>query len=137
MKTDFQFSNLLGTVYSRGNLLFTSDGTCLLSPVGNRVTVFDLFNSKSYTLPFAHRRNIARLALNPQGNLLLSVDQDGRAILTNLARRIVLYHFSLRAEVTALSFAPSGRHFAVGLGRQIEVWHTPSTPDVTQAPPKI
>ncbi|KAH9859351.1 hypothetical protein IAQ61_011132 [Plenodomus lingam] len=132
MKTDFQFSNLLGTVYSRGNLLFTSDGTCLLSPVGNRVTVFDLFNSKSYTLPFAHRRNIARLALNPQGNLLLSVDQDGRAILTNLARRIVLYHFSLRAEVTALSFAPSGRHFAVGLGRQIEVWHTPSTPDVTQ-----
>lgn len=40
--TSFQFSNLLGTVYSRGNLLFTPDGTCLLSPVGNRVTIFDL-----------------------------------------------------------------------------------------------
>lgn len=38
----FQFSNLLGTVYSQGNLLFSPDGTCLLSPVGNRVTVFDL-----------------------------------------------------------------------------------------------
>lgn len=37
-----QFSNLLGTVYSRGNLLFTPDGTCLLSPVGNRVSIFDL-----------------------------------------------------------------------------------------------
>lgn len=37
-----QFSNLLGTVYSQGNLLFSPDGTCLLSPVGNRVTVFDL-----------------------------------------------------------------------------------------------
>jgi hypothetical protein len=37
-----QFSNLLGTVYRKGNLLFTPDGTCLLSPVGNRVTVFDL-----------------------------------------------------------------------------------------------
>lgn len=37
-----QFSNLLGTVYSRGNLLFAPDGTCLFSPVGNRVTVFDL-----------------------------------------------------------------------------------------------
>ena len=37
-----QFSNLLGTVYCKGNLLFTPDGTCLLSPVGNRVTVFDL-----------------------------------------------------------------------------------------------
>jgi periodic tryptophan protein 2 len=94
------------------------------------VTVFDLVNSKSFTLPFAHRKNIARLALNPRGNLLLSVDEDGRAILTNVPRRIVLYHFSLRGEVNALAFAPSGRHFAVGIGRQIEVWHTPSTPDV-------
>ncbi|ORX97444.1 WD40-repeat-containing domain protein [Clohesyomyces aquaticus] len=130
MKTEFQFSNLLGTVYGKGNLLFTPDGTCLLSPVGNRVSIFDLVNSKSYTLPFAHRRNIARLALNPRGNLLLSVDEDGRAILTNVPRRIALYHFSFRGEVSALAFAPSGRHFAAGIGRQIEVWHTPSTPDV-------
>lgn len=41
-KASLQFSNLLGTVYCKGNLLFTPDGTCLLSPVGNRVTVFDL-----------------------------------------------------------------------------------------------
>ncbi|KAF2800430.1 WD40 repeat-like protein [Melanomma pulvis-pyrius CBS 109.77] len=130
MKTDFQFSNLLGTVYSKGNLLFTPDGTCLLSPVGNRVSIFDLVNSKSYTLPFAHRRNIARLALNPRGNLLLSVDEDGHAILTNVPRRIALYHFSFKGEVSALAFAPSGRLFAAGVGRKIEVWHTPSTPDV-------
>ncbi len=41
-KNQKQFSNLLGTVYCKGNLLYTPDGTCLLSPVGNRVTVFDL-----------------------------------------------------------------------------------------------
>lgn len=86
--------------------------------------------NKSYTLPFAHRRNIARLALNPRGNLLLSVDEDGRAILTNIPRRVVLYHFSFKGEVSALAFSPSGRYFAAGIGRQIEVWHTPSTPDV-------
>ncbi|KAF1813820.1 WD40 repeat-like protein [Eremomyces bilateralis CBS 781.70] len=128
MKTDFKFSNLLGTVYTRGNLLFSPNGNSLLSPVGNRVTVFDLVNNKSYTLPFAHRRNIARLALNPQGNLLLTVDEDGRAILTNLPRRIALFHFSFRTAVTSLVFSPSGRHFAAAIGRQIEVWHTPSTP---------
>lgn len=65
MKTDFQvriarycsgtsltmrqFSNLLGTVYSRGNLVFTPDGTYLLSPVGNRVSVFDLVKYVSQT----------------------------------------------------------------------------------------
>ncbi|KAK7730427.1 U3 snoRNP protein [Cytospora paraplurivora] len=129
MKTDFKFSNLLGTVYSRGNLLFNPDGTHLYSPVGNRVTIFDLVNNKSYTLPFAHRKNIARIGLTPQGNLLLTIDEDGQAILTNVTRRIGVYHFSFKAPVTALAFSPSGRYFAVGLGRKLEVWQVPSTPD--------
>ncbi|KFA75475.1 hypothetical protein S40288_01209 [Stachybotrys chartarum IBT 40288] len=129
MKTDFKFSNLLGTVYCQGNLLFSPDGTHLYSPVGNRVTVFNLVDNKSYTLPFAHRKNISTLGLTPRGNLLLSVDEDGQAILTNVLRRIPIYHFSFRTRVTALAFSPSGRHFAVGLGRRTEVWHVPSTPD--------
>ncbi|KAI9844594.1 MAG: hypothetical protein M1838_002103 [Thelocarpon superellum] len=129
MKTGFKFSNLLGTVYCRGNLLFTPDGTCLLSPVGNRVTIFDLVNDKSHTLPFAHRKNIARIGLTPRGNLLLSVDEDGRAILTNIPKRIVLHHFSFKSPVSSLSFCSSGRYFAVGVGRHVEVWLTPSTPD--------
>ncbi|KAI8309936.1 Periodic tryptophan protein 2 [Colletotrichum sp. SAR11_59] len=129
MKTDFKFSNLLGTVYCQGNLLFSPDGTHLFSPVGNRVTVFDLVNNKSHTLPFAHRKNISRIGLTPRGNLLLSIDEDGQAILTNVLRRIAIYRFSFKSAPTTLSFAPSGRHFAVGLGRKIEVWHVPSTPD--------
>ena len=40
--TRFKFSNLCGTVYRQGNVLFTADGNTLLSPVGNRVSVFDL-----------------------------------------------------------------------------------------------
>ena len=86
-------------------------------------------SNKSYTLPFAHRKNISTLGLTPRGNLLLSVDEDGQAILTNVPRRIALYHFSFRASVTALAFSPSGRYFAVGLGKKLEVWHVPSTPD--------
>ncbi|KAE8367606.1 WD40-repeat-containing domain protein [Aspergillus caelatus] len=128
MKTDFKFSNLLGTVYRKGNLLFTPDGTCLLSPVGNRVTVFDLVHNTSYTLPFAHRTNIDRLDLTPQGNLLLSVDENGRAILTNFKRRIVIHHFSFKGRVSSLKFSPSGRFFAVGVGRRLQFWNTPSTP---------
>ncbi|KAJ5134523.1 hypothetical protein N7526_005888 [Penicillium atrosanguineum] len=93
-----QFSNLLGTVYRQGNLLFTPDGTCLLSPVGNRVSVFDLVQNTSYTLPFSHRTNIDRLDLSPRGNLLLTVDETGRAILTNFQRRIVIHHFSFKGH---------------------------------------
>jgi periodic tryptophan protein 2 len=89
-------------------------------------------SNKSYTLPFAHRKNIARLALNPKGNLLISVAEDGYSILTNFSRRIPIYFFKFRDAVTALEFSPSGRHFAVAVGRRIEVWHTPSTPDDTE-----
>ncbi|KAI1963922.1 U3 snoRNP protein [Ophidiomyces ophidiicola] len=117
-----------GTVYRKGNLLFTPDGTCLLSPVGNRVSVFDLVHNKSYTLPFAHRSNIARIDLSPNGKLLLSVDEQGKAILTNFLRRITIHHFSFKSPISALSFSPSGRHFAVGVGRRVQIWCTPSTP---------
>ncbi|EOO01492.1 putative periodic tryptophan protein 2 protein [Phaeoacremonium minimum UCRPA7] len=94
------------------------------------IALIDLiYSNKSFTLPFAHRKNITRIGLTPQGNLLLSIDEDGHAILTNVPRRIGIYHFSFRSRVTALSFSPSGRYFAVGLGRKLEVWHVPSTPD--------
>jgi periodic tryptophan protein 2 len=42
MKANFAFQNLCGTVYRQGNVLFTPDGNSVLSPVGNRVSIFDL-----------------------------------------------------------------------------------------------
>jgi periodic tryptophan protein 2 len=129
MKTDFQFSNLLGTVYGSGNLAFTPDGSSLLSPVGNRVTIFDLVKDKSTTLPFTHRTPISRLALHPSGSLLLTVDTTGHAILSHIYRRIAIYYFTFRAPLTALEFSSCGRYFAAAHGRQIEVWHTPSSPE--------
>ncbi|KAL8997720.1 MAG: hypothetical protein Q9169_003049 [Polycauliona sp. 2 TL-2023] len=128
MKTDFKFSNLLGTVYCKGNLVFTPDGNSLVSPVGNRVTVFHLVQNTSFTLSFSHRRNVSHLAISPDGQVLLSVDEDGRAILTHLPRRLALYHFSFRAPVSALAFSPSAKYLAVGVGRFVELWHAPSVP---------
>jgi periodic tryptophan protein 2 len=63
--------------------------------VGNRVSVFDLVKSvtvlsyacannqlmhsfhsnKSYTFPFQSRKNIAAIALSPNGNILICVDE--------------------------------------------------------------
>jgi periodic tryptophan protein 2 len=74
-------------VYKQGNVVFVADGSALLSPVGNRVSYFDLLKSvslertlandsnKSFTFAFEHRKNIERIALSPQGTLLLSVDE--------------------------------------------------------------
>ncbi|KAJ1930134.1 U3 snoRNP protein, partial [Linderina macrospora] len=125
MKTDFKFSNLCGTVYHKGNLVFTPDGNSVLSPVGNRVTLFDLVNNKTETLPFENKRDIRRLALSPNGHLLLSVDDLGNTLLVNFRRRTVLHHFNFKDKVRDIQFSPDGKYFAVGLGRKIEVWRSP------------
>lgn len=137
MKSDFKFSNLLGTVYRQGNLVFTEDGTKLLSPVGNRITSFDLVNSKSFTFNYEHRKNINRIALNKQGTLLLSIDEDGRAILVNYISRTVLHHFNFKERVNDLQFSPDGKHFAIACNRFIQVWKTPDYTEDRQFAPFV
>ncbi|KAI0947808.1 U3 snoRNP protein [Taiwanofungus camphoratus] len=106
LKSQFQFSNLCGTVYKQGNIVFTADGNSVLSPVGNCVSVFDLVNDKSSTLSFENRKNIAAIALSPDSNVLVSVDEDGRALLVNFKRGVVPHHFKFHKAVKAIKFSP-------------------------------
>ncbi|KIK70124.1 hypothetical protein GYMLUDRAFT_187734 [Collybiopsis luxurians FD-317 M1] len=126
MKANFKFSNICGTVYRQGNVLFTADGNSLLSPVGNRVSVFDLVNNKSFTFGFENRKNIARIELSPDGNVLISVDEDGRALLVSYKRGVVLHHFNFKKPVKDISFSPDGKYIAVTHGSHIQVWQTPN-----------
>lgn len=126
MKSDYKFSNLLGTVYRQGNLVFTPDGTGLLSPVGNRVSFFDLVKNTSFTFPYEHRRNITCIALNQQGSLLLTVSDDGKAILVNFKRRTVIHHFNFNDVVSDIQFSPDSQYFAINIGSRLEVWAIPA-----------
>lgn len=137
MKSDFKLSNLLGTVYRQGNLVFSDDGTQLLSPVGNRISCFDLVKNTSFTFSYEHRKNIACIGLNRQGTLLLSVDVDGRAILVNFRSRVVLHHFNFKDRVQDLQFSPDGRYFAIAASRFIQVWKTPDVTEDRQFQPFI
>ncbi|TDL25193.1 WD repeat protein [Rickenella mellea] len=126
MKANYKFSNLCGTVYRQGNIVFAADGNSVLSPVGNRVSVFDLVNNTSRTLPFENRKNIAAIALSPDGNVLISVDEDGRAVLVNFRRGVELHHFNFHKPVKAIRFSPDGRYIAVTHDSQVQVWRTPN-----------
>lgn len=109
--------------------MFSRDGTKLLSPVGNRVNVFDLVNNRAVTFPYQHRKPVANIALNQQETLLLSVDIDGRAILVNYKSHKVLHHFNFKEPVRDLKFSNDSTHFAVATTRFVQVW---KTPDVTK-----
>ncbi|GAA93661.1 uncharacterized protein L969DRAFT_53454 [Mixia osmundae IAM 14324] len=126
VQSGFVFSNLIGTVYRQGNLCFTQDGNSVISPVGNRVTVLDLVNDRSRTLRFENSKNIACIALSPDGNVLLSIDMDGYCLMVNFKRGVVLHRFNFKQPVRDVAFSPDGRFILVTHGHQTQVWRTPS-----------
>eukprot|EP01087_Luapelamoeba_hula_P001378 TRINITY_DN1110_c3_g1_i1.p1 TRINITY_DN1110_c3_g1~~TRINITY_DN1110_c3_g1_i1.p1 ORF type:complete len:1128 (-),score=267.37 TRINITY_DN1110_c3_g1_i1:47-3430(-) len=125
MKYAFRFSNLCGAVYNKGNVLFTPDGNCLLSPVSNRVSVFNLIDNTSYTLPTQTESDIEHMAMSPNGNLLFTVDERGKAQLINFPQQVILSNFNFKGRVAALRFSPNGAYFAATVGEQVKVWKTP------------
>lgn len=125
MALSFKFSNILGTVYRQGNVVFTADGDCVVSPVGNRASVFDLKNNKSWTLPFGNHKNISRICLSPDGKIIITVDDDGRCLFACLKTKTILHHFNFKKPVFDIKFSPCGKFIAVTHGKQIKVWYAP------------
>ncbi len=90
MKLCYRLRRVCGSVYTNGNLLFTPDGNNILSPIGNRVTIFDLVQHTCTTLPFECRKNIKRMALSHDGRFLIVVDVDGHALFINFPRKVYI-----------------------------------------------
>ena len=127
MRLNYQFSNLCGCAYRDGNILFSSDGSSLISPVGNRVTVFDLLNHTSQTLRFQQRHNIKCIALSPNNKLLVSIDNDGNASIINFKKQIVLATMKFKSSnINAIKFSPDSQYLAVAHDNWISVWKSPS-----------
>ncbi|TNM93985.1 hypothetical protein fugu_002161 [Takifugu bimaculatus] len=125
MKFAYRFSNLLGAVYRQGNLNFSKDGNSVISPVGNRISVFDLKNNTSETLPISTTKNITCVGVSPDGNVAIVVDEDGAALLVSLITRAVLHHFHFHKPVSSLRFSPDGRKFVVTKGNVALMYHAP------------
>ena len=128
MKLNFEFSNLCGSVYKSGNLLFTADGNCVVSAVGNRVSVVDCVANTCRTLALETPHNIAQMAISPHG-LLMAVDTKGRASLISILKNTTLATFNFKNAVRALQFSASGRFLAVAVKNNIQVYNTPSSLD--------
>ncbi|XP_019476710.1 periodic tryptophan protein 2 homolog [Meleagris gallopavo] len=125
MKFAYRFSGLLGTVYRRGNLNFTRDGSCLISPVGNRISLFDLKNNKCETFPLATRHNIVCVGLSPDGSLAILVDEEGAALLVSLVGKSVIHQFHFHKPVHSVSFSPDGKRFVITKDNVALLYHAP------------
>lgn len=126
MKFSYRISKICGSIYNNGNLIFTADGNSIISPIGNRVAIYDLVKQTSTTLPFENRKNIQLIAISHSGRFLVTVDVDGHSLFINLPRRVVLHRFNFRRKVYCLKFAPNDETFAVTCGNGCQIWQTPS-----------
>ncbi|XP_033155031.1 periodic tryptophan protein 2 homolog [Drosophila mauritiana] len=125
MKFSYKFSNLLGTIYRNGNLVFTPDGNSVISPVGNRITVYDLKNNKSRTLSLESRYNYTNIALSPDGSLLIAVNERGEAQLISMMSCTVIHRHKFQTGVQCICFSPNGAFFAVAVHNVVLIFCAP------------
>ncbi|KAK4882916.1 hypothetical protein RN001_006235 [Aquatica leii] len=125
MKFSYKFSNLLGTVYQEGNLLFSADGNSVISPVGNRITIYDLKNNKSSTLPIESRYNYNALDLSPNGCTLIAINEAGDAHMISLVSQTIVHKYRFKRKVSVVKFSPDGKYFAVCKENKVFVFKAP------------
>lgn len=129
---------MLGIPYRCGNIQFTSDGKSLLSPVGNRITLYDLVNGTSSTLPFEAANNIVKICLSNDSRydiyyfyfkfrFLVVFDANGHGLLINLITKVVLCHINFKEPVTDGKFSPNNQYLAITQGRKLQIWKLTTT----------
>ncbi|XP_055678283.1 periodic tryptophan protein 2 homolog [Lutzomyia longipalpis] len=125
MKFAYKFQNLLGTVYRKGNLQFTPDGNSVISPVGNRITIYDLKNNKVKSLTLESRFNYTALDMSPNGALLLAINEIGEAQMISTVSFTVVCTHKFTSRVSCVKFSPDGRYFVVCDNNTVFIFKTP------------
>ncbi|XP_034195473.2 periodic tryptophan protein 2 homolog [Osmia lignaria lignaria] len=126
MKFAYKFSNLLGAVYRKGNLIFSPDGSTVISPVGNRITIYDLKNNKSSTLPIESTYNYTCMDLSPNGTLLIAVNEVGEGNIISMISKMVIHKYHFKQRVRCVKFSPDGKHFAVCKEHKVFIFNAPN-----------
>ncbi|KAI4500100.1 hypothetical protein M0802_004970 [Mischocyttarus mexicanus] len=125
MKFAYKFSNLLGTVYHKGNVIFSLDGSSVISPVGNKISIFDLKNNKSTTLPIESDYNYTALDLSPNGCLLIAINEVGDAHIISMISKMVIHKYRFKHRIRCVKFSPDGKYFAVCKGSNVFIFNAP------------
>jgi WD40 repeat protein len=82
-----------------------------------------------------HKEAVRRVALSPDGQLLVSVGDDATVRLWQVATGAARVLFGHEGIVLALAFSPDGRSFATaGLGGAVRQWQAELRVDVPRDP---
>lgn len=127
MRFSYQLSNVLSSVYHKGNLEFTPDGLSLFSPIGNKVVAYDLKNNRSQALALEADYNICNIAISPSGRLILAASEMSQVYMHSTISGTTLHRkdFKKLGKISSLSFSPNGSHYVICGGNRALVYITP------------
>lgn len=128
-----QFSNLLGTIYRKGNVIFSPDGNSVISPVGNKITIYNLKTSvnssfyntvfcidilyfcsnKAKTLSCESKYNYTAIDISPNGCLMVAANERGEAQMISMVSYTVIHTYKLSSTALCVKFSPDGKFFAM------------------------
>uniref|UniRef100_K3X6G0 Small-subunit processome Utp12 domain-containing protein n=1 Tax=Globisporangium ultimum (strain ATCC 200006 / CBS 805.95 / DAOM BR144) TaxID=431595 RepID=K3X6G0_GLOUD len=125
MKFAYEFQHLCGTVYTQGNVLFTPDGNSVLSPVGNRITKFDLIkylklwdttSGFCYVTFTEHEAPVTGVKFTTNGQAVVSCSLDGtvRAFDLNRYKNFRVMTTPEPVQFISLALDPSGQIVCAG-----------------------
>ena len=72
--------------------------------------------------------------MSPDKKTLITIDVDGFALIINFQKQVVIAHFNFRDTVTALTFSPDSKFFAVATGKKFKIFESPSVTHKTFSP---
>ncbi|KAK6739639.1 hypothetical protein RB195_008250 [Necator americanus] len=121
MDLNYRFSNLIGSVYRNGDVIFSPDGSSVISPVGNKVSVFDLRNNISRTLSLECMHNISAVTINNTGSHMVVSNEGGHVLYINTNTETVIFKFRANREVRAVKFSPDGNFIAICRGVDLQI----------------
>ncbi|KPI91085.1 Periodic tryptophan protein 2-like [Papilio xuthus] len=127
MKFNYKFQNLLGTVYRKGDIVFSHDGNSVISPVGNRITVYNLKQNKNITLSVESHYNYTAIDVSPNGSVLLAINEKGEAQMISLVTCSVIHKYKFKQQVNAVKFSPDGKYFAACCGDTVFIMTAPTS----------
>ncbi|CAG2163425.1 unnamed protein product [Oppiella nova] len=128
MKLSYRLGQVLGSVYSSGTLEFVPSGDRLVSPVGNKLVMYDLKSGKSEALAVEVEYNVMNVCLSPNGSLLLVSTQNTQIYLISLMSGSVLQRKDFKRigqTINDLKFSPDGKYYAVCGSQQVVVYLSP------------
>ncbi|EFO84699.1 hypothetical protein CRE_03827 [Caenorhabditis remanei] len=126
MDTNFKLSNYIGTVYRDGQVAFSKDGYSVISPIGNKLSIFDLKNNVSKTLDVDCKFNIKKLSISPSGFHLLAADERGDVHFIHLLSEVKVYTFRSNRTIGAVQWSPDATKIATCRENDLQIHDTGS-----------